>query len=432
MELITDPHLLFLDEPTSGLDSYAAFKVVKILETLADGGCGVVCTIHQPSSEVFSIFRKCILMMQGHMLYNSTISGLNDFFADVLERPCPEYYNPADHVMYVMQTTSVGELTKMIETKGHSRKITSSQANVEVGQLELNCGASFCTQLRYLVQREYQNTVRNKQSLGARFGMAFFLNLLFALIFFQEGNTSLDGYSIQGHFGCITLVSISLMFGSAQPLILAFPIDRPVFIREYATGTYGGAAYVISKLLIEAPLTFLQNTLAITIVYFLVDFQGLFIYWVLNAWLLSMVAASIAVLLGSMVTSVETAMQLMPAMFVPQFLFAGFFLPIEDVPEFLRWCQYLCSLKYSINLTLLIEFNKQSEDELEKFNKDSVDDVDCANFLMASKFPNTCLLQRNEVNPDAWYIYFLILLGIFFLFRGMGLFFLIKKARDFA
>lgn len=51
-------------------------------------------------------------------------------------------------------------------------------------------------------------------------------------------------------------------------------------------------------------------------------------------------------------------MQLSPAIFVPQLLFAGFFIRIQDIPVFLRWAQYLCSLKFAINLALIVEFGE--------------------------------------------------------------------------
>ena len=51
-QVITDPPLMFCDEPTSGLDSFMAQNVVAVLKTLAERGKTVICTIHQPSSEV--------------------------------------------------------------------------------------------------------------------------------------------------------------------------------------------------------------------------------------------------------------------------------------------------------------------------------------------------------------------------------------------
>ena len=51
-EVLTDPPLLFCDEPTTGLDSFMAQTVVGVMRDLAAKGKTILCTIHQPSSEV--------------------------------------------------------------------------------------------------------------------------------------------------------------------------------------------------------------------------------------------------------------------------------------------------------------------------------------------------------------------------------------------
>ena len=56
VELITNPKMLFLDEPLSGLDSYAAFTLMEALKNLAATNVPVLCTVHQPSSEIFAMF----------------------------------------------------------------------------------------------------------------------------------------------------------------------------------------------------------------------------------------------------------------------------------------------------------------------------------------------------------------------------------------
>ena len=45
----------------------------------------------------------------------------------------------------------------------------------------------------------------------------------------------------------MTQIAIGGMFGSAQPLLLRFPLDRGIFLREYATSTYGALPYFLSK-----------------------------------------------------------------------------------------------------------------------------------------------------------------------------------------
>ena len=58
-ETLNNPPILFCDEPTTGLDSYMAMTIVQRLEAMAgDHGKTIICTIHQPSSEVFELFDK--------------------------------------------------------------------------------------------------------------------------------------------------------------------------------------------------------------------------------------------------------------------------------------------------------------------------------------------------------------------------------------
>jgi ATP-binding cassette, subfamily G (WHITE), eye pigment precursor transporter len=71
VELVSNPTCLFLDEPTSGLDSYSALNVVHILKAISDTGCTIICSIHQPSSEVFNSFDSLVLLGQGNVVFVS-------------------------------------------------------------------------------------------------------------------------------------------------------------------------------------------------------------------------------------------------------------------------------------------------------------------------------------------------------------------------
>ena len=61
-QVLTNPPLLFLDEPTSGLDSYMALNIVMTLKSMAAKGRTIICTIHQPSSEVFAMFDRFVYL----------------------------------------------------------------------------------------------------------------------------------------------------------------------------------------------------------------------------------------------------------------------------------------------------------------------------------------------------------------------------------
>jgi len=54
-----------MDEPTSGLDARAAAIVMRTVRNTVDTGRTVVCTIHQPSIDIFEAFDELFLMKRG-------------------------------------------------------------------------------------------------------------------------------------------------------------------------------------------------------------------------------------------------------------------------------------------------------------------------------------------------------------------------------
>lgn len=60
IELVANPSIIFMDEPTSGLDARAAAIVMRAIRNTVDTGRTVVCTIHQPSIDIFEAFDEVI------------------------------------------------------------------------------------------------------------------------------------------------------------------------------------------------------------------------------------------------------------------------------------------------------------------------------------------------------------------------------------
>ena len=65
VELVANPSIIFMDEPTSGLDARAAAIVMRTVRNTVDTGRTVVCTIHQPSIDIFEAFDELLLMKRG-------------------------------------------------------------------------------------------------------------------------------------------------------------------------------------------------------------------------------------------------------------------------------------------------------------------------------------------------------------------------------
>lgn len=101
VELVANPSIIFMDEPTSGLDARAAAIVMRAVRNTVDTGRTVVCTIHQPSIDIFEAFDELMLMKRGGQVIYAGPLGRNsqkvvEYFEAFPGVPkIPDKYNPA-------------------------------------------------------------------------------------------------------------------------------------------------------------------------------------------------------------------------------------------------------------------------------------------------------------------------------------------------
>jgi ABC-type multidrug transport system permease subunit len=201
------------------------------------------------------------------------------------------------------------------------------------------------------------------------------------------------------------MVLLMSMFGTAQPALLAFPEERPVFLREYSTNHYSVLSYFMARLTMEAFITALQVLVQVLISYFLISLQSGFGIFFLTVYALAMASTASAVFLGCAVEDPKLGQEMLPILFVPQMLFAGFFVTPDLIPAWLRWARYLCALTYAIRIALVAEFPEGT----------GADD----------------LLETIEADRDETWWYWLLLVGLFIVFRVMALIVLRQKATKF-
>ncbi|ESZ90511.1 multidrug resistance protein CDR1 [Sclerotinia borealis F-4128] len=119
------------DEPTSGLDSQTAWSTCSLLRKLADHGQAVLCTIHQPSSQLFRMF-DCLLLLSDHddTVYFGDIgndaSALIDYFETRGAPKCRQEDNPAEWVLDVISSSSPSVMT----TRGSEKSPTATESGV--------------------------------------------------------------------------------------------------------------------------------------------------------------------------------------------------------------------------------------------------------------------------------------------------------------
>ena len=77
-----NPAVMLLDEPTSGLDSFTAFLVIHLLKTYAKRyNKTIVFTIHQPNSDIFELFDRVMLMVEGRFIYQGPQKDIQNYFS---------------------------------------------------------------------------------------------------------------------------------------------------------------------------------------------------------------------------------------------------------------------------------------------------------------------------------------------------------------
>lgn len=144
IEMLSDPSLLFLDEPTSGLDSSLAYDVLEVMIKLAREKRTVICTIHQPRSQLFALFDQLVLLSAGQIVYHGPAAYAQQYFASI-GHPCPWQFNPADFFLDLVSGTSTYEDTFVKEEKMRRSRETTVQLKSErcnglsVFQPQLGC-----------------------------------------------------------------------------------------------------------------------------------------------------------------------------------------------------------------------------------------------------------------------------------------------------
>ena len=101
-ELITDPRLVLLDEPTSGLDSTTALKIMKMIKKEALMGMTVCCTIHQPSSDLFRLMDRVIVLHDGYEIYQGPTLEIMPYLG-AMGIKTGRFMNPADFIIKTVQ-----------------------------------------------------------------------------------------------------------------------------------------------------------------------------------------------------------------------------------------------------------------------------------------------------------------------------------------
>lgn len=129
------------DEPMSGLDSQTAWSICSLLQKLKNGGQSILCTAHQPSSQILQMFDRLLLLSdQGETLYFGDIGKdariLISYFESKGASKCEPTDNPAEWMMRAIKASPDDNDADSAQTFWARVWSTSTQNQQVLRQLE--------------------------------------------------------------------------------------------------------------------------------------------------------------------------------------------------------------------------------------------------------------------------------------------------------
>ncbi|GFG38120.1 hypothetical protein Cfor_07570, partial [Coptotermes formosanus] len=369
-EVLTDPPLMFCDEPTSGLDSFMAQNVALVLKNMALKGKTVVTTIHQPSSEIFAMFDKVLLMAEGRVAFLGSPDGACKFFR-TMGACCPSNYNPADFFIQLLaiaptREESCRQTVEMVcdsfqESEAGQRILEEAEMQWEVPRTLFEqqksrhspYKASWWAQLRAVLWRSWISVIKEPVLIKVRLLQTLLLSALIGVIYYGQ---ELDQDGVMNINGALFIFLTNMTFQNVFSVINVFCSEMPVFLREHFNGMYRVDVYFLCKTLAEVPVFAAMPLVFTCVTYYLVGLNpSILRFFVTNVIvvLVANVAVSFGYLISCVSTSISMALAIGPPLIIPFLLFGGFFLNNSSVPGYLKWLSYLSWFKYG-NEALLI------------------------------------------------------------------------------
>ncbi|KAI0698983.1 pleiotropic drug resistance ABC transporter [Cerioporus squamosus] len=360
VELVAKPSLIFLDEPTSGLDSQSAWAITSFLRDLADNGQAIVCTIHQPSAELFQVFDRLLLLkMGGQTVYFGDIgprsSILINYFESNGARKCDDAENPAEYILEVIgagatATTDVDwyttwqrspEASRLQEDLEHIHSEGRSKPPLQI-RLHSKYPTTWLYQLGLLLKRGARAYWRDPTYVISRLALNCAAALFIGFTFFKA-KTTIQG--TQNHLFAV-FMSLIISVAAANQMQVPYIAMRNIYeVRERHSIMYTWTVLVTSQLLVELPLNILGSSLYFLCWYWTVGFPSSragFTYLVLGICL-PLYYSTISQAVGSMSPSPEIAALLF------SFLFS--FVLIFQLGWW-RWMYHLSPFTYLIEALL--------------------------------------------------------------------------------
>ncbi|MCO5582935.1 hypothetical protein L7F22_036838 [Adiantum nelumboides] len=368
-ELVANPSIIFMDEPTSGLDARAAAIVMRTVRNTVNTGRTVVCTIHQPSIDIFEAFDELILMKRGgQIIYGGPLGQNSDvmikYFQDIDGvTPIKDGQNPATWMLEISTPFAEEKIGKDLadiyinsNLYRHNEALIDELSVPAIGQKDIEFSTTYSqttwVQLSACLWKQQITYWRSPEYNIVRFFFTTVCAILFGTIFWNLGSkreTQQDVANVMGALYASVLFLGVNNASSVQPIVA---VERSVFYRERAAGMYHALSYAIAQGLIEIPYVFVQTIIYGIITYAMISFEwttGKFFYYMLFMFLTFTYFTFYGMMAVGLSPTQQMAAIVSSAFYSIWNLFSGFLIPHPRMPPWWSWYYYICPVAWTLH-----------------------------------------------------------------------------------
>ncbi|XP_026404553.1 ABC transporter G family member 32-like [Papaver somniferum] len=367
VELVANPSIVFMDEPTSGLDARAAAIVMRTVRNIVNTGRTIVCTIHQPSTEIFESFDELLFMKRGGRLIYAGPLGANswklvEYFEAVGVTKISPGQNPA---AWMLEATSMTEESRLgVDFAEVYQKSRLFQHNIDLVErlsklrrdskelsFPTKYSKTFIHQFVACLWKQNMSYWRNPHYTAVRFFYTVIISLMFGSICWKFGSKRETEQDILNAMGSMYAAVLFIGITNSTAIQPVFSIERFVSYRERAAGMYSAVAFGFAQVAIEFPYVFVQTLIYSATFYSMASFE-----WNLIKFLWYMFFMYFTILyftfFGMMVTAVTPNHNVAAILAAPFFtlwnLFSGFMIPDMRIPIWWRWYYWADPMSWTL------------------------------------------------------------------------------------
>ena len=353
LELIREPAIMFLDEPTSGLSSRDSENILDLLKELARKGKLLFIVIHQPSSDIFKMFDKLIILdTGGYLIYNGNPIESIEYFKRKIEQA-----NYAESECYVCGNVNPEQIFNIVETRvftesgqpTDTRRISPADWNnhfksekieeqiIEPGTTipEINFKTpNKLKQWLVFTKRDILSKIADRQYMLITLLEApvLALALSFLIRYFDE-SASNPNYTLYENSNLPVYIFMSVIIAifmgltvSAEEIIK----DRKILKRE-AFLNLSWNSYLMSKVFVQLGISAIQALTFVIIGNSITGVRGMwFEYWIVlfSCWA---GANILGLIISDSFKAVATIYMWIPFLVIPQIILSGIMVKFEKL-----------------------------------------------------------------------------------------------------